>query len=176
MPVDFCWKMISNPKEFTHLDTPKQFAVGDTLCSPPSGYGHVCLWHPGCKLTYGNPPTLQDLHQATLQLRRATKKLRIQKEPIQWGAFIVSPLADHLSGDVSCWDALEQRIAAPQYCPTDVIRIMASCGENHPHPHASIHMYTQAGGRDGNSKGCHLLSFFVVHFCHVFICWMCCGK
>eukprot|EP00667_Euglena_gracilis_P011996 EG_transcript_12279 len=42
----------------------------------------------------------RDLHQATLQLRRATKKLRIQKEPIQWGAFIVSPLADHLSGDV----------------------------------------------------------------------------
>eukprot|EP00668_Euglena_longa_P046012 GGOE01061695.1.p1 GENE.GGOE01061695.1~~GGOE01061695.1.p1 ORF type:complete len:420 (-),score=69.30 GGOE01061695.1:66-1325(-) len=42
----------------------------------------------------------QDLHRATLQLRKTTKKQRIQKEPIQWGAFIVSPLADHLHGDV----------------------------------------------------------------------------
>uniref|UniRef100_A0A7S4G3Z9 Non-specific serine/threonine protein kinase n=1 Tax=Eutreptiella gymnastica TaxID=73025 RepID=A0A7S4G3Z9_9EUGL len=42
----------------------------------------------------------QDLRSATLSLRKSAKKQRIQKEPIKWGAFVVTDFAQRMISDL----------------------------------------------------------------------------
>ena len=60
----------------------------------------VCLCERPALLLPHGPACAQDLRSATLSLRKSAKKQRIQKEPIKWGAFVVTDFAQRMISDL----------------------------------------------------------------------------